>query len=168
MALEWTYEEDLVVDKDSWHKVFDEKTHKLIQKQYVSYFVNELNKYENITCALISRGCYFAKKGITIRFICKHKTCDRKYNVVNNNLDSERKVFQVKHTGEICHVQQISRSRDYRFPKKKPNTSFHCISFTNINSAVVSHQNLPNEQYSETVENIKEEFVIDENVYDYG
>lgn len=160
---EWTYEEDLVIDKDKWNKMFNEKTGKLNKHEYIPYFIKELNKYDNIPCVLISKSCYFSKKGITIRFKCKHITCGRKYNLVNTFVHPKKVVFQVKYIGEVCHIEMISRRvRSVQKPQaKKRSSNFKLPSFANTDNELISYGCLQNSQFSDIFANIKQEAVID-------
>lgn len=142
--------------------MFNTRTSKLVKNEYVPYFIKELNKYNNIPCVLISKSCYFSKKGITIRFKCKHNTCERKYNLTNKFLHPEKQVFQVKHTGEICHTQLISRRvRGVQRTQQKRRGFFtsklKLPSFANVNDELISCGNLQNVQFSGMFAHIKQE-----------
>lgn len=134
--------------------MFDSQTSKL-NNQYVSYFINALNAYENIPCVLISKSSYFSKKGLTIRFFCKHKTCQRKYILVNDFSNFDRQVFKVKHMGKMHHVKfNCRRKNDVRrtVPNSGNASTIHVASFANIN-------NVRDFEISAIFENIKQETI---------
>lgn len=129
----WKYEEDLVVDNGTWNRMINKKTKRPKNSKYVPYFTGLLKKDANVTCVLYVKSCYFTRKGITIHFYCKHKTCNRKYYLVNEVPHPDKQVFAVKHTGEINHVPEI-----------------RVASVTNLNAANDS-------EISEILKNIKQE-----------
>lgn len=83
------------------------KTKRPKNSMYVPYFSGLLNKNANIPCVLYVKSCYFTRKGITIHFYCKHKTCSRRYYLINEVPYPDKQVFAVKHTGEINHDPEI-------------------------------------------------------------